>query len=77
MSAVSKWLTPASRAASTTAFDASSSMRMPKLLQPSPATETSSDPTLRVSIMSIAYLSRVVGLTLPGTAPTGPRAAAR
>ena len=48
MSAVSKWLMPASRAASTTARAASSSMRMPKLLQPRPATETSSEPTLLV-----------------------------
>src|SRR5438105_1900972 len=41
MSAVSKSVTPASSAASTTARVPSRSTRMPKLLQPSPTTETS------------------------------------
>src|SRR6266542_3225485 len=41
MSAVSNNVTPASRAASTTARVPSRSTRMPKLLQPSPTTETS------------------------------------
>src|SRR4051794_1473828 len=50
MSAVSKWFTPASSAASTTCLDASSSIRMPKLLHPRPATETSRLPTVRISI---------------------------
>ncbi len=53
-SAVSKWLIPASKAASTTAWVASASSFMPKLLQPMPATVTSSEPTLRVSITVIA-----------------------
>src|SRR5918992_5148907 len=41
MSAVSRSVTPASRAASTTARVPSRSTRMPKLLQPRPTTETS------------------------------------
>src|SRR3954454_20987566 len=52
MSAVSKWFTPASSAASTTCLAAASSMRIPKLLHPRPATDTSRLPTLRVSIAS-------------------------
>src|SRR4051812_44783142 len=50
MSAVSKNVTPASRAASTTARVPSTSRRPPKLLQPSPTTETSGPalPRLRV-----------------------------
>jgi len=40
MSAVSSSVMPASIAASTTALVASRSSRRPKLLQPSPATET-------------------------------------
>src|SRR5215212_5640224 len=69
MSAVSKWFTPASRAASTTSFDASSSIRMPKLLQPRPATDTSRLPTLRNSI------ARLLGPSarLPARLPGGPR----
>src|SRR3954454_21510785 len=42
---------PASRAAWTTAALRSSSMRIPKLLQPSPTSVTSSDPTFRISIL--------------------------
>src|SRR5215813_3937196 len=49
MSAVSKKLIPASRAASTTRAVASRSMRHPKLLHPSPTNETSSAPILRFS----------------------------
>src|SRR5688572_2731940 len=50
MSAVSKSVMPASSAARTTAVLRSSSMRVPKLLQPSPTRETSSDPSFRVSM---------------------------
>src|SRR3954470_7290666 len=50
MSAVSRKLIPASSAASTTDAVAAASSRPPKLLQPSPTTDTSSDPILRVSI---------------------------
>src|SRR5829696_1191471 len=50
MSAVSKNVPSASSAASTTARVASSSMRRPKLLQPRPATETSSGPSERFRI---------------------------
>src|SRR3954452_232861 len=65
MSAVSKWFTPASSAASTTCLAAASSMRIPKLLHPRPATDTSRLPTLRVSIAST--FGRVVSrdATLP------------
>src|SRR5437773_6040517 len=42
---------PESIAASMTFALASASMRQPKLLQPSPTTETSSDPILRVCII--------------------------
>src|SRR6266545_6510776 len=49
MSAVSKKLLPAASAASTTFFVAAASRRQPKLLQPRPATETSSDPIRLVS----------------------------
>src|SRR3954462_705773 len=42
---------PASRAAWTTAALRSSSMRIPKLLHPSPTSVTSSDPTFRISIL--------------------------
>src|ERR671935_614093 len=45
MSAVSNSVTPASRAAFTTARVPSRSTRMPKLLQPSPTTETSGPPS--------------------------------
>src|SRR6266568_7290358 len=41
---------PASRAAVTTTADRSSSMRRPKLLHPSPATETATSPIARISI---------------------------
>src|SRR3954469_23223200 len=51
MSAVSKNVTPTSRAASTTARVADSSMRPPKLLQPRPTTVTSRGPSLRVRIL--------------------------
>src|SRR3954469_16986889 len=47
MSAVSSRFTPASRAASITARVPSRSSRRPKLLQPSPATVTSSEPIFR------------------------------
>src|SRR5580765_3908299 len=50
MSAVSNRLLPASRAASTTARVAVSSMRPPKLLQPIPTTDTSRLPIARVSM---------------------------
>src|ERR1700733_13068993 len=53
MSAVSKKLTPASSAASTTAAVAPASMRQPKLLHPNPTTETSKDPIRRFSITSL------------------------
>src|ERR1051325_9825153 len=51
MSAVSKKLTPASRAASTTARVPASSTLLPKLLEPTPTRETWSEPILRVSIV--------------------------
>src|SRR5919204_3739531 len=59
MSAVSKSVIPTSRAASTTARVPSRSTRPPKLLQPSPTTETSgpSFPNLRVRISSDASAS--------------------
>ena|SRR5437764_13044305 len=60
MSAVSKKLIPASRAACTTLGDRSSSQRIPKLLHPSPTTVTSSDPSLRIS----TGVSLVVGLAV-------------
>src|SRR3954454_11436052 len=47
MSAVSRRFTPASRAASITARVRSRSSLRPKLLQPSPATVTSSEPIFR------------------------------
>src|SRR5688572_17640288 len=50
MSAVSKKLMPASSAALTTRSVAAASMRIPKLLQPRPTTETRSDPIERWSI---------------------------
>src|SRR5687767_8275147 len=50
MSAVSKKLIPASRAALRTAAVRSASNRPPKLLHPSPTTETSSDPIRLFSI---------------------------
>src|SRR3989304_661306 len=52
MSAVSNSVTPRSSARLTTAADCSLSIRIPKLLQPSPATETCRPerPTLRYSI---------------------------
>ena len=54
ISAVSKCVIPASRAAWTTARDASSSIFIPKLLHPSPTTDTDgpSPPSTRVSIDS-------------------------
>src|SRR5262245_38866286 len=64
MSAVSKWLMPTSSAASTTCFDASSSIRMPKLLHPRPATDTSRLPTVRMSMV------RLLGVVVPrGSGP--------
>src|SRR5919202_5274406 len=50
MSAVSKKVTPASSAASTTAFVPAASTRRPKLLQPRPTTDTSSGPSVRMGI---------------------------
>src|SRR5438552_1541535 len=50
MSAVSKNVMPASSAAWTTAALAGSSMRRPKLLQPSPTIDTSSEPMRRFSM---------------------------
>src|SRR3982750_1187545 len=52
ISAVSKWVTPASRAARATAMEASPSSFMPKLLQPSPISESDKPlvPTVRVSM---------------------------
>ncbi len=50
MSAVSKRVMPASRAAPTTASVSLRPMRMPKLLQPSPTTLTLNEPIVRVSI---------------------------
>src|SRR5262245_40559250 len=50
MSAVSKKLMPASSAACTTSADRCSSIVMPKLLQPSPTTETFNEPMRRVFI---------------------------
>src|SRR4051794_5275566 len=49
MSAVSNMVTPASSAARTTPSARSSSMRMPKLLHPSPTVETSRLPIRRCS----------------------------
>src|SRR5665213_4097437 len=61
MSAVSKKVTPAPSAASTTARVASSSIRPPKLLQPSPTTVTSSGPSFRVRIdLKLAVASRLM-----------------
>src|SRR5919201_6791051 len=59
MSAVSKSVIPTSRAASTTARAPSRPTRPPKLLQPSPTTETSgpSFPNLRVRISGDASAS--------------------
>src|SRR5882757_1438225 len=48
MSAVSNKVTPASIAALTTLAVPAASSRQPKLLQPSPTTETSSEPMRRV-----------------------------
>src|SRR6202035_4082146 len=45
ISAVSKWVIPASRHAWTTAALASLSIRIPKLLHPTPTTETRGPPT--------------------------------
>src|SRR5919198_875079 len=61
MSAVSKSVTPASSAASTTARVPSRSRRPPKLLQPSPTTETSgpSSPNRRVRMPADARASRM------------------
>src|SRR5918999_1885814 len=61
MSAVSRSVTPASRAASTTARVPSRSTRMPKLLQPRPTTETSgpSLPNRRVRMAGDARASRM------------------
>src|SRR5664280_1869668 len=59
MSAVSKKLTPASRAPWTTFIEAVASRRPPKLLPPMPTTETRSDPRERNSI-PILCLSSVV-----------------
>ena len=47
ISAVSKWVIPTSRAASTTARVWAASIRIPKLLQPSPTTETAGPSTPR------------------------------
>src|SRR5690606_18980467 len=59
MSAVSKKLMPASSAACTTRALPASSSRVPKLLQPSPVTVTSSDPILRFSMsISVAGILR-------------------
>ena len=68
MSAVSKWFTPASSAASTTRFDAASSIRMPKLLHPRPATDTSRLPTLRISIAA-SWLVVPIGAERPTLPP--------
>src|SRR5215471_13467956 len=51
MSAVSKKLIPASRAASTTAAAPVASVRQPKLLHPIPTRDTSRHPSLRYSIV--------------------------
>lgn len=56
MSAVSKQVIPASSAASTTAAVAGPSRRVPKLLQPRPTAETSSEPMRRV--FTLVYRSR-------------------
>src|ERR1041384_8593219 len=53
MSAVSKKLIPASRAASTTAAAPPAPVRHPKLLHPIPTRETSRDPSLRYSITAL------------------------
>src|SRR5688500_62572 len=50
MSAVSNSVTPSSRAASTTARVAASSIRPPKLLHPTPTSETVRLPMARVSM---------------------------
>src|SRR2546425_2611029 len=59
MSAVSKNVTPASSAASTTAVVPAWSTRPPKLLQPSPTTDTSSGPSARVRIRGGYRFARV------------------
>src|SRR3954464_3838282 len=64
MSAVSRKLMPASRAASTTATVWSESSRQPKLLQPRPTMETFSEPILRVS-MVLPPLLEASGCTPP------------
>src|SRR3954454_20598711 len=48
---------PASSAAATTRWDAASSIRAPKMLQPRPTTEASSVPILRVSIGAVSRRS--------------------
>src|SRR5438876_10773507 len=59
MSAVSRKLTPASSAASITARVPSRRTRRPKLLVPSPTTDTcrSEDPSVRLGITSVAIAS--------------------
>src|SRR5436190_10201 len=59
MSAVSKKVTSASSAASTTARVPSGSTRRPKLLQPRPTTDTCSGPSARVSIGRAYRFGRV------------------
>src|SRR5882672_4437780 len=59
MSAVSNSVMPASSAAWTTACVAASSIRPPKLLQPSPTTETRNVPMVRVCMRELPVV--VVG----------------
>src|SRR5215831_5474857 len=59
MLAVSKKVMPASSAACTTAAVAGSSIRRPKLLQPSPTTETRREPIMRVCMAPPPSSSRL------------------
>src|ERR671936_1874363 len=59
MSAVSRNVTSASSAASTTAVVPAWSTRRPKLLQPRPTTDTSSGPSARVRIARAYSFARV------------------
>src|SRR4030095_17015778 len=71
MSAVSKKVMPASIAAWTTRTDSGSSMRIPKLLQPRPTSETSSVPIRRDSI-TVDRAGKAGTAGRAGEGPEGP-----
>ena len=64
-SAVSKCVTPASSAAATTSRVAAASSRRPKLLVPSPASETRRTPILRRSMRGLFPAASLAGSSLP------------